>query len=544
MVPSNPGVIVDTGRNLFILSLKSQDVASKLCDNIPSARIEHVLDKYIVNIPIHQDALTILRNMGYNTSHMEPLYWQYDVPLIEGDKTPFDHQVDTAAFLSSHYRGYCTNKMRTGKTGSLAMALDYIQQLEPGAALIISTVSSLRGVWGFTLERTLPHKRTMIVHGTRQAGRLAALRTPADFYVINYDGIKLCEDELKRMVMYKKITTVVIDELTHYGNTTSQRFKALDRIINSKTYPVKRVYGLTGSPGEDPIPIYGMVKMVTPYRLPCKSLTAWRQLTQIKVGAMTWQWKNRKECKDIITKVMQPNIRFNKDALFNLPPVTYQRRDCELTKEQIKHYKELKKDLIAITGSGKVIEAVHKASLIQKLFQISLGVAIDNNGEHTYIDNSSRIKTILEIIAEAEAKVVVFCPYTGVLQDLKQKIAAAGYTVELVDGHVTGTRRDKIFSDFQNHKDPHVVVCHPQTTAFSVDLAAADTMIFNGPPLSGGFVYEQALERLSSVRQKASRIHVVQLSACAEERMFFQGLDSKVKASTLVNQLFEKLSSL
>lgn len=542
LVP-NSGVIIDKENNNYILNINDPTIVKKLIDNIPQIKTQVYGNNTLVYLPVHDDTLKLMRNQGLGTVGMEPFYFQYQPPLIEGKYKPMAHQLSSAAFMSSRERCYNTSTMRTGKTGSVVLALDYLQSTGrgTGAALIVATVSNLTGVWQKTISETLPHKTSVVVHGgSGKKDRLKKLEQDADYYIINYDGVKMVEAELADMVKSGQIGYVVIDELTHYGNPKSQRFLAMDNIVNGSK-PIKYCWGLTGSPGGDTIAVYGFIKLINPTRLPCNRQSTWKELVQFRYGREAWQWRDRPEASAIISRNMQPTIRFDKKDIMDLPPVVYQVRDCELTKSQHTAYKQMRDEMIALTEKGEVIEAVHKASMLHKLFQISLGSVIGDGKQPIIIDNKPRTDTILEVIKEASQKVVIFSPYTGVIDRLVTQLKDK-YTVAKVDGSVTGKRRAEIFQDFQEKDNPHILVCHPETTAFGVELAAADTMIFNGPPLSGGFIYEQALERLSSLKQKAKQISIVQIVATPEERKFFAGLDAGVKSSELVNELFVSIT--
>lgn len=545
LVVPGSGVIIDKVHNNYILNIKSQRVLDSITKAVPFVFTKPYKDGTLVVLPVHDDSLTLLRNLNLPTNGMEPLYWQYQTPLIEGEFKTMAHQVTSAAFMASHKRCFNTSTMRTGKTGSIVMCTDYLQSVKgvPGAVLIIATVSNLTGVWKHTIDTTLPNRRAVVVHGgVGKEDRLRKLRIPADYYIINFDGVKMVKDELIRMKEQGLINIVVVDELTHYGNIKSGRFLAADEVINGKK-PIPYAYGVTGSPGENPIPIFGFVKLINPSKLPCQRLSTWQELTQFRYGRETWQWRNKADCAQTIYNTMQPNIRFDKKDIMDLPPVVRQVRDCELSKEQMAAYKKMRDEMVTLTEKGEVIEAVHKASLSQKLFQIALGTAIGADRKTlVQLDNTPRLHTILEVIKESTSKVVIFCPYTGAIDRLARQLRDRSYTVEVVDGRVTGKRREEIFHAFQNYTDPKIIICHPRTTAFGVELAAADTMIFTGPPLNGDFIYEQALERLSSLKQKSKQVSIVQIVATEEERKFFQGLDAGVKSSELVNDLFASMT--
>ena len=66
-------------------------------------------------------------------------------------------------------------------------------------------------------------------------------------------------------------------------------------------------------------------------------------------------------------------------------------------------------------------------------------------------------------------------------------------------------------------------------------------MIFDGAPLSGDFVFGQAVERLSSLKQKAKQISIVQVYSCAEERKVFKSLLDGQTQSQVVSDLFDNI---
>lgn len=538
------GVVVDPEYGRYTLFINDQNILDRLapipCLNL--AGIEN--DTHIIQAPIHEDTLKLFKNAGLNVAGMEPFNWQYSMPLVEGVWEPMEHQKATAAFLSANPRAMCTSTMRTGKTYSSVIAADYLLTVDPymGAWLIIATVSNMTGVWKYTIDTTLPHRVAHVVHSRDgKAGRLKVLKDPGNFYIINYDGVKMCVDALSDMIAAGRIGGVIIDEATHYGNPSSDRFKALDRIINIKNN-VKYVWGLTGTPGDKPEPYFGYLKMILPHALPCKTKAGWLNMTMDRYGPETYMVKPKPGIMPTITKLMQPTIRYDKKDIMDLPPIVQQTRTCELSGEQNKAYTAIKNEMIFLNETGEVVEAVNKAAHVSKLLQTALGSVITTDGEAITLDHKSRTNTIVEVINEAENKVVIFCPFTRAIDNLVKDLRDKGFDTEYVDGRVTGQRRDSIFHDFQNTDRIKVLVCHPQTTAFGVELAAASTMIFNGPPQSGGFIYEQALERLSSLKQSAKQIMIVRIVATKEEEKYFKNLDSGVEQNVIVNEIFASMN--
>jgi len=123
-----------------------------------------------------------------------PILYHYDWP---GRFKPYQHQQDTAAFLTIYDKGLVLNEIGTGKTQSALWAADYL--IEVGAVskvLVISPLSTLERVWGDAIYMNFTHRRATVLHGTAER-RKKLLKQEADFYVINHDGFPIiyCADE-------------------------------------------------------------------------------------------------------------------------------------------------------------------------------------------------------------------------------------------------------------------------------------------------------------------------------------------------------------
>ena len=88
--------------------------------------------------------------------------------------------------------------------------------------------------------------------------------------------------------------------------------------------------------------------------------------------------------------------------------------------------------------------------------------------------------------------------------------------------------------------DPHVLVCHPRTTAFGVELASADMIICYGTPMAGAFMYQQLFERLSSSRQTAKETFVIHLAAGKQDLISFKALQAGVNIAKNIVDLFTR----
>ena len=137
------------------------------------------------------EEMQVLKNLGLKSAP-SPILGKYDWP---GMYKPFDHQRDTAAFLTLHRRAFCFNEAGCGKTGSVIWAADYLmKQKIIKRVLIICPLSIMDAAWRSDLFKFAMHRKVDIAHGAREK-RIAILNSDAEFVIINYDGIPIVEQE-------------------------------------------------------------------------------------------------------------------------------------------------------------------------------------------------------------------------------------------------------------------------------------------------------------------------------------------------------------
>ena len=465
----------------------------------------------------------------------------YEPPLIEGRFAPMPHQLETAAFLAVNPRAYCTSEMRTGKTGAVVMALDFLWRRSLiRSALIVCPASVMKGVWKTAIETTLPGAECGLLRGSA-AQRREVLAKGHPFNVINYEGLEVIMGDLEAKIALGEIDAVVIDELSHYGKATTARWRTAYQLFNSGNRKVDVLWGLTGTPGADSLAVYGMCRLVNPKKVPCRSKGAWQALVQVRYGPEVYHWRDRSDAAETIGNTMQPNIRFTTDdVLRSLPPVVFERRTSAMTEAQRKAYRALAVELQAELADGALIEARQKAAYVSKVFQIAAGAVITDQGA-VEIDSEPRDELLSRLVQASPAKSVVFCSYVAAGDKLTRHLNSVGASAVRVDGSVTGATRDRIFSDFQNTSKYKVLVAHPITTAYGTELAAADQLIFDGPMMSGTHTYLQGLHRLSSAKQTADAIKVIEVCSTADEAKFFDSLRNRGDRAQAIGQVFSNL---
>ena len=502
-------MLIDKKSRSLIFHVK---VPTKITDIIPKSRVfEHKGEK-LVQVFHGVDETKILNNLGFTVP--SPILYYYEWPKIKGKFDPFDHQVVMAAFKTLNDRCFNLSTMGVGKSEASLMAADFlIQQKLVRKVLIVAPLSCLEKVWADALFSSFPEYNFVVLHGSA-AKRKELLQQDVNFFIINHDGIKTIEEELKKC---KDIDLIIGDEAGTFRNAATGLYKSFKNIIQ----PHQRLWLLTGTPTPNaPTDAWALATLVDPTRVP-KFFGSWKRQTMLQISP--FKWIPQKDAHEKVFNALQPVIRFEKSQCLSLPPVTFSNRECEMTPDQKTHYKSMKHDLV-MNEKGVDITAVNAADKVGKLRQILCGAIKADEDDYVPLDCKPRINLVLEIISEAAAKVIVIVPYKGILKMLKAEIGKH-HTCEVINGDVPINKRNEIFTNFQTQKHPKILICHPKVMAHGLSLTAADCIIFYAP-ISSNDQFEQACERIPRPGQVNS-MSIVCIGANSLEWQIYEGLKAK-----------------
>ena len=495
---------------------------NRVLSSIPTAKTLNVNGSSLVVAPHRIDEVRVLRNLGISAP--SPILHYYDWP---GKFTPYEHQRQTAGFLTMHDRCLVLNEIGTGKTQSALWAADYLLKTKRiKKVLIVSPLSTLQRVWGDAIFTGFTHRNFVVLHGTSKK-RMQLLNTKADFYIINHDGFPIISEETVGM-----FDLVIVDEVAVLRNASTRRFKIFHKWMQRN--PNTWLWMMTGTPTpNDPTDAWALAKLVgSPYLT--KTYTGFREQVMMKIGQ--WKWIPRPESVEIVKHILQPAVRYTRDECFDLPETIVQTRQAELTPEQSKHYKTMLKQFV-VEAAGTEITAVNEAVKIQKLVQIACGVAYGDDGQNIEIDCSPRVNLVKEVVEEAGEKVIIFVPLTGALHMLERELSKY-WSVGIVNGEVSSTKRNVIFQDFQSAKDPHILIAHPGTMSHGLTLTSASTIIWYGP-INSNEQYVQANGRVERIG-KRNVSNVVHIESTELERHMYQRLQNKQKLQGLLLDLIQQ----
>ena len=444
-----------------------------------------------------------------------------------GKYAPFAHQKKTSAFLTMNPKAFCFNEQGTGKTASVIWAADYLMKLGLiKRVLVICPLSIMKSAWQEDLFTFAMHRSCSVAHGSSDT-RKKIINAGADFVIINFDGVAVVEEEIKK----GGFDLIVIDEANAYKNPTTNRWKILKRIVEKPEW----LWMLTGTPAaQSPVDAFGLAKLVNPDKTP-KFYGQFRDQVMYKISQFRWIPKSN--AKDVVHKVLQPAIRFERDQCLDLPDVTYVERDAPLTAQQKKYYEKLKKQMVMEAG-GESVTAINAATNLNKLLQISGGAVYSDTKEVVEFDVSNRINVVLEAIEESSHKVLIFVPFTHTIELLKVQLEKNDITCAVINGAVSLNKRSERIKRFQTEEDPRVLIIQPQAASHGLTLTAANTIIWYAPVTSVE-TYLQANARINRPGQK-NAMTIVHIKGSEVENRLYSMLRSKIGNHSQIIDLYRQ----
>ena len=434
-----------------------------------------------------------------------PILFHYDWNSADGQK-PFQIQKNTAALATSHQRSYVLNDMGCGKTRSALWSWRYLH--ETGSAqklLVVAPLSTLKFVWLREVLMTMPEYKAVVLHGTK-AKRLELLQGDYDIFVINHDGLKTIALELHERT---DIDCLIIDELAVYRNNSIR-----SRQMRDFARRFVWVTGMTGRPMPNaPTDVWAQAKILTPQAVPKYFRHA---KSQLMLQVSLYKWVPKDGAVERALSWMQPSVRYSLDDVVELPEAIYRTIDVDMSPEQTRVYRKLANEFAVLVQQQQITSANAGVALF-KLLQVGAGYVYSNNPQYVTLDSTPRKEMLLEIIAESARKLIVFCPWRHLIDNLSALLTEKEIDHAVIHGDIT--HRETIFDAFQNTTQYKVLLAHPQTVHHGLTLTAANTIVWYSPVPSLE-VYEQANARIRRPGQTQKQLFLHLQSTPVEQKVY------------------------
>lgn len=334
-------------------------------------------------------------------------------------------------------------------------------------------------------------------------------------FVCNYEGV--WQGALGEWVAKQNWDVVIADEIHHIKSPGSKVSKFMSKLTKKSA----RRIGLSGTPLHDgPLDIYGQARFLVP-EVFGTSFSNFRARYATMGGYGGYQvtgYRNTEEYKDnynSFTFTVGPE-----EALKHLPPIQYDRRVCELSKEERKAYLELEHQF-ATEVEGGLVTASNALAKLLRLQQVTSGYATDINGRDVKL-GTSKAKLLEEVMDEIhkDEPIVVFCRFKhdlAVVQEVSKKLGRKCY-------ELSGTKKE--LDDWRFDTGGEVLAVQLRAGGEGVPMYRAHYMIDYSLSFSLG-EYQQSRARLQRPEQTSQ---VIAIALCAEhtvDEKIFKALDKK-----------------
>lgn len=379
---------------------------------------------------------------------------------------PYEYQQTAMQWILDNPRCGLFLDMGLGKTVSTLTAIQQlIDDCEITRTLVVAPKKVAETTWTTEAEKWehLKALKVVKVMGTEKQRKIA-LATKADVYVIGRDSFVWLVGIFGGMLPFD---VLVIDELTSFKSSKSNRFKAM----RLATPTVKRVIGLTGTPAPNGlIDLWAQMYCIDMGERLGRSVTKYRE-TYFE----THKWNNivvrcdvKKGCDEIIRKkIADICLSMQAKDYLQLPDLLTHTIKVYLSASVMAAYTKFEKEKVlefkAEHGDEPAnVLAQSAAGLMNKLSQFANGSIYDEerNVHHIHDEKLDRLAEIIE--AANGNSVLVFYQYKHDIDSIVSKLK----------GYVVRTYKDE--NDLKDWNAGHidVLLAHPASTAFGLNMQA------------------------------------------------------------------------
>jgi len=241
-----------------------------------------------------------------------------------------------------------------------------------------------------------------------EKNRIRALETKADLYIINRENVEWLVDYFGKKWPFD---LVIVDELSSFKSSKSQRFRALRKVRPL----IKRIIGLTGTPAPNGLmDLWAQVYLLDQGERLGKTITSYRD-QYFQPGKrnqrIVYEWKLKPEANAAIhSKLSDLCVSMNAKDWLETPERIDNVILVPLLPEAKIRYDQLERDLLLPMAGGDVV-ANTAAVLSTKLLQMANGAVYDENkGVKTF--HKAKLEALEDVIEAANGKpVLVFYSY-------------------------------------------------------------------------------------------------------------------------------------
>lgn len=378
---------------------------------------------------------------------------------------PYEYQQTAIKWIINNPRCGLFLDMGLGKTVSTLTAIQQLMDdCEISRTLVVAPKKVAETTWTTEAQKWdhLKSLKVAKVMGTEKQRKLA-LAEKADVYVIGRDSFVWLVGIFGGMLPFD---VLVIDELTSFKSSKSNRFKAM----RMATPTAKRVIGLTGTPAPNGlIDLWAQMYCIDMGERLGRSVTKYRE-TYFE----THKWNNiivrcnvKKGYDEVIRKkIADICLSMQAKDYLQLPDLINHTIKVQLSSTTMQAYTKFEREKVLQfqdehQGETANVLAQSAAGLMNKLSQFANGAIYDDerNVHHVHDEKLDRLAEIIE--AANGSSVLVFYQYKHDAARIAEKFNKA--------------YRVKVYTDEKqliewNAGQVDILLAHPASTAFGLNM--------------------------------------------------------------------------
>jgi SNF2 family DNA or RNA helicase len=447
--------------------------------------------------------------------------WEKPVQLVvpSTKEALMPHQVRGASEIIGRGRYFITFDMGTGKTATvIGAAQELFKEKKVDLALIVAPLSVF-GSWVRQVARfcAVPY-RFMILAGARKErlslmGDIKTLRGALPwkrlvFACVNYEALRLYADDLIKL----KPGLVAFDESTFIKNRSAQMTKAAARVSRAARYAT----ALTGTPISNNVgDLFGQLHAVSSDFV---GDDYWHYIREFATfgGYKGKEIVGSRNLNALDWILKRCSYRVRKDEVIQLPSLTQETRDIELSGDQEEAYEKAANDFyFAVEAVKKTLRELDRRddpekrrelvtvliknamSRLLRCQQIAGGHCKSEVGDTIYWPENPKCQELVEIAQESnDQRIVVFSRFIEDLEQGRKALEKAGFPCE-----VKHDERARIENEFlKDVSRTKAVFVQVKTGGFGIDFSKASIAVFYNNWFSWA-VRDQAQSRLHRLGQ-------------------------------------------
>ena len=325
------------------------------------------------------------------------------------------YQERAVSFIKEQQRCGLFLEMGLGKSSSALTAIsDLRDNFSIHKVLIVAPLRVANSVWKQEAAKWshLKHLKVSVCTGHQKA-RLSALQADADIYVINRENLAWLVDFAKDKWPFDM---VVIDESSSFKNASTQRFKALRRVLSKTEYMVL----LTGTPSPNSLlDLWPQMYLIDFGHTLGRTLTAFKQRF-FEPDYMGYKFTLREGAANTIHNLIAPKvIHMSAEDYLDLPSRIDLIEHVDMPDKAVEGYREFERTMLAELESGAEVEAMTAAVLANKLLQYANGGLYIGEGQWESV-HGAKLDALAEIVEDnPNENLLVAYNYRFDLENLK-----------------------------------------------------------------------------------------------------------------------------